>query len=403
MNKTFTFLSCLLTFFSLTLIAREPYDAKVRVDTEQIHVSAPNLVDLSRSLRTSSIESLAPIYTPTSPVLIDINLRGVLANTSFAANSTTLVVTIPQSGTTTNFTGGTRDESILLFKQYIRDGGNNPRLLKAYAKYSPIDPIAGNPNSLMAFMGSSDYALGKLSPLAGCCCYNAQPIVHQFQVGLNALRGFSKGYDTSFVNLPLRYSYSPDLTAAIILDAPFAYIRNGGASSVFGSLAFGLRLPVTNNWSLSSILRAGSGGSLDLCTSGSFVSAAILSAYNAKIWKSVLTLTNYVGYFSSTNFWLTGINYNYHLQNYIIKNGISLNTCEGLTLCQRPINFGFSFTDTYFTKNKLYIKHYDEIGLSVIANNINPHLDYDCITLQITYQFGEKHYKGYCFNTIYQF
>ncbi len=403
MYKITIFLTCLLTLTSLNLKAREPYHANVHVNTEQTHVSAPNLVDLSRNLRTSSIESLLSGYTPTSPVSIEINLRGVLAKTSFAANSTTLVVTIPNSNSSASFTGGTRDESILLLKQYIRDGGNRHKLLGAYAKYSPIDPIAGNPNSLMASMGSSDYALGKLSPLAGCCCYSAQPIVHQFQTGLNAGRGFSKGYDTTVVSLPLRYSYSPDLTSALILDAPITYLRNGGASSVHGSLGIALRLPVTDTWSLTSMTRLSSGGSLDLCTSGSFISAAVLSAYNAKIMKSVLTLTNYAGYFSSTNLWLTGINYNYRLQNYVIKNGLSLTTCEGMRVCERPVNFSLSFIDTYFTKNKLYIKHYDEIGFSLIANNINPHLDYDCLSLQFTYQFGEKNYKGYLFNTIYQF
>lgn len=394
----------IIILLSTSLEAREPYRATVTVNTDQVTVSAPNLLDLSRDLKASSLEELSPSYTPTSPVSINYNLRGILAITSFAANSTTLVVKIPQAGTTTSFTGSTRDESLALFRQYVRDGGTKNNLLRAYAKYSPIDPIAGNPNSLMAQMAGADYLLGRLSPLAGCdCSYSAQPIAHQFQAGLNAGRAFSKGFDTTIVTLPLRYSYSPAKDWALILDAPFSYNRNGGASSIYGSLGVALRLPVNDDWSLTSMFRAGSGGSLDLCTSGSFISAGIMSVYNQKIQQFVLCMTNYVGYFTTTNLWLTGVNFNYHLQNYVIKNGLALTTCELMNFCKRPLNLSISFVDTYFTKNRLYIKHYDEVGISLIANNINPYLDYDCLILGFNYQYGEKSYKGYCFNLNYQF
>jgi hypothetical protein len=402
MTKTLLKALCCTVLLSFSLAAREPYHAHVTVNTDSVSLNAPNLLDLSRELKTTSLQVLAPLYTPTSAIALDINLRGILAETSFAVNSTTLIVDLPQAGISTSFNGGTRDQSLELFRQYIRDGGHRHRLLRAYAKYSSIDPIAGNTNSLMAQMGEADYQLGKLSPLAGCC-YSIQPVVHQFQTGLNAGRTFSKGFDTSIVTLPLRYSYCPRGDFAIILDAPFTYNRNGGASSVFGSLGVALRLPVTERWSLTSMFRAGSGGSLDLCTSGSFVSAAILSHFDHKIQNFVLSMTNYVGYFSTTNLWLTGINYNYKLQNYIIKNGVSITSCEFYKFCDRPINFSLSFIDSYFTSNKLYINHYDEIGISLISTHINPRIDYDCASIGFAYQFGKKSYKGYCIKLLYQF
>lgn len=253
-------------------------------------------------------------------------------------------------------------------------------------------------------MAQADYLTGNLSPLSGCNCgWSAQPIVHQFQVGFLAARGFSKGFDTTSVILPLRYSYSPDLNWALIVDAPFTYNRNGGASSVFGSLGLGVRLPITCKWSLTPIVRVGAGGSLDLCTSGSFFSAGVTSVYQYKMDNVVLDITNYAGYTTSTNLWLTGVNFNYRLQTYIFKNGLTLKTCNAFTFCNRPLNFSVSFVDTLFSRNRLYIRHYDEIGLSVIASGINPCLDYDCLTLGFAYQFGEKNFKGYCLNLTYQF
>lgn len=393
----------LLCGFS-SMEARQPYHATATVGFDSAMVSDPNLVDLSRNLKTTSLEQLLPLYTPTSAIAFNINLRGINAIAAFAASSTTLVVAIPQAGITESFTGATRDDSIILFKDYLRDGGNRHRMLRAYAKYSPIDPIAGNPNSLMAQMAQSDYLLGHLSPLVGCnCCWNAQPVVHQFQAGLNTTRAFSDGYETTTMALPLRYSYSPNLNWAFILDAPIVYIRNGGASSINTSFGFGLRLPVTYNWSLTPILRLGSGGSLDLCASGNFVSAGLTSVYNYKIWDYVISMTNNAGYITSTNLWLTGVNFNYHLQNYILKNGFSLTSCEGLCLFNRSVNFSVSFVDSYFTTNRLFIRHYDEIEVSLITSCLNPRLDYDCLIIGFAYQFGEKSYKGYSLNLAYQF
>lgn len=416
MFKAVSTLACAtLLLCQLTAIhARQPYHATVSVGLASGTVSAPNLVDLTNDLKTANIDAFIPFYTPVTPVGININLRGIDLLTSFAANSNTLVVSIPQAGITQTFTGATRDESLRLLREFIRNGGNDQngkgsgrghgRLLKAYAKFSPIDPIAGNPNSLMALMAQSDYLLGHLSPLSGCdCCWNAQPIVHQFQLGSFAGRAFSRGFDTTSATFPLRYSYSPDLNWALILDAPLTYNRNGGASSIVGSVGMGLRIPVTHDWSLTPIVRGGAGGSLDLCTSGSFISAGLTSVYNYKFCEYVLSMTNYAGYISSTNLWLSGINFNYHLHNYIFKNGLSLTSCQGFTLCNRPVNFSISFEDSCFTREHLFIKHYDEVGISMITNYINPCIDYDCLSLGFFYQFGQKNYKGYFLNLAYQF
>lgn len=401
MMKRAFFLS-VLAFAGLT--AHEPYHARVTVEDVSATVSAPNLVDLNRSLKSSSIQELIPIYTPTSEVAFGINLRGILAQTSFAANSTTLVVNIPQANITTSFTGSTRDESLQLFRESIRNGGNKVRLLKAYRRYSPIDPVAGNPNSLLALMGQADYNLGKLYPEAGCdCSCGLQPITHLFQASMDISRGFSKGYDTTAVALPIRYSYSPTGNWAFYLDAPFTYLRNGGASSIAGSVGFGLQWQATSNWVLAPTFRLGSSGSLDLCTSGNFASAGFLSRYDFTFSPFVLSMTNYAGYTTSCNFWLSGINFNYRFQTYQFKNGLSLTSCDGFTLCDRELKYSVFFVDTAFTKSHLYIQHYDEVGASLFATGINPCLDYDCLTFAASYLFGEKSYKGVRINIGYQF
>ena len=386
-----------------SLSGREPYHALVTVNKASEKVSDPNLVDLKRSLGKALV-TLSTDVPPLSPAAIDINLRGIFLLNSFAANSTALVLEIPQANIVETFDGGTREASLILLKDFIRDGGTNGRLFRAYAKFSPIDPIAGNPNSLMSQMAQADYLLGHLSPLSGCnCCWSAQPVIHQFQAGSYVGRAFSNGFDTTIVTLPIRYSFSPNQKWAFILDAPLSYFRNGGASSLFGSLAMGLRLPITSFWALTSTLRFGAGGTMDLCTAGAFVSPGLLSTIDFKVSDYVLSMTNYAGYTSSVNVWLTGINFNYHLHNYIFKNGIAITTCQGFNFCKRPFNLSLGFIDTAFSRGHLFINHYDEINVSLITNNVNPLVNYDSLSLQLAFQYGQRSYKGYFFNLTYQF
>lgn len=397
-----TLLGLLLICGSL-LHAYQPYHATITVAGTSATVGDPNLVNLSRSLRSDSIQALLPLYTPTSAVAIDINLRGVAAITSFAANSTTLTVVMPQGDIVQTFTGATRDESLTLFRDFIRNGGTKHRILRAYSKYSPIDPIAGNPNSILAQMGQADYLLGRLTPFEGCCCgWDTQPKANLYQVGLVAGRAFSDLYDTTIVTLPVRYSYSPTRSWAFIIDAPISYIRNGGASSMNLSIGTALRMPITHRWSLTPTLRMGSGGSMDLCTSGNFFSTGLTSAYDYKIGDYVLAMTNYAGYFASTNLWLTGVNFNYHLHNGMFRNGLSLNSCKGFVLCGKAINFGVTFVDTCFIGDRLYMNHYDEVGVSLITTRVIPCMN-DTLSFGLTYQFGQRSYKGYYLNLIYQF
>jgi len=403
-SLTFLVLLCIACFKS-ELQARNPYHATVTVGPFSAVFSESTILNLIQDLQTDSIQREIAIYDSNSPASFNLNLRGLVGIASYAANSTTLTVQIPQTGTSQSFTGATREDSAKLFDEFLKnDRPFNKKFRKAYAKFTPIDPIAGNPNSLMAQMAQADYLIGRLSPLSGCdCCWSAQPITHQFQAGLYSGRGFSDGFDTTIVTIPLRYSYSPNRTWALVLDAPQNYVVNGRAVSIDGSLGLGLRVPITNNWSITPITRGGVGISIDLSTGGIFASTGVTSAIDYKICKYVITMTNYAGYCVSTPCHAGGINFDYHLQNFVFKNGLALNSCEGFDFCGRPLNFNLTFIDSAFTGSSLFIDHYDEVGAFLIMTRVNPCIKYDCLSLGATYQFGKRGYKGYSLNLTYQF
>jgi hypothetical protein len=384
--------------------AKETYQATVTVGATSAHAEGTSILNMISDLRQTELETLLPVYTPTSPTDFVYNLRGLFAISSFAANSTTLTFTLPQVGVTETFTGSTRDESLELLQEFLRDNGRNAKVLKAYAKYTPIDPMAGNPNSLMYRMAQADYLYGRLSPLSGCdCAWSSQPSVHLFQAGTDIGRAFSHEFDTTFINLPLRYSYSPCNDWSFILDVPLTLLDNGGSYSAFASLGMGLKLPLSSDWSLTPTIRLGAGGSLDLAAAAAFASTGVTSAYSMHFSSYDLTMTNYVGYFASLPFHLGGINFDYHLYNFSYKNGLTLTSCDGYEFCGKPINYSIFFTDTDFEGSSLYISHFEEVGINLIATHLNPCLDYDCLSVGFSYQFGHKNYKGYYLNMTYQF
>ncbi len=407
MSRSLYLFLLLLCFHVMPLHSREPYSAKITVDHESVKESATNVLGLSQELHSSSIQKLIPIYTPTSAVSFLLNLRGITADASFAANSTTLVFTIPQLDITQTFTGVTRDDSVTLFKDYITSTvqQQNKHFLQAHARLTPIDPIAGNPNSLQAQMAQSDFMMGRLTPFSGCSdCWEAQPVTHLFQGDFNFSRVFAGGFDSAAYSLPHRYSYSPKGTWALVVDVPLSIIYVGGAYAITGSAGLGFRFPITHSWSLTPTLRFGSGGSVDLNCGGNFIAPGLTSAFNWRLSPYlVLSLMDSVGYYSSTNFWLGGINLNYRLHNTVFKNGLFLTTCKGFCLCGRELNGSVWAIDSYFAGNKLFIRHYGEVGISLLTTRLLPWLEYDCLSLGAAYQFGNHRFHGYTLNLAYQF
>lgn len=382
----------LLAIMAGLLEAHRPYTAYVFVDEAKERVTATNLVDLQRELSFKALAKAFPGYHPDDAVAMEIDLRGIRAAAVFEKNSTTLLVSIPDADLFEIFTAATRDGSLALFKDYLKEAGRHHRLLKAYARFSPIDPMGGNPTSLMAVMAQRDFLLGG-------SCFSCCP---SFLLGGYLTRAFSHGFDTTTVTLPLSYRQTLPYKSTLFCELPVTFQENGGAYSLFGSLALALAFPlVENRWQLMALSRLGAGGSMDLACAGNFASFGVKSEYTCPARRMDIILTNYAGYFSSTNFWLSGINCNYHLHNWIFKNGLTLALGEGINLCAKELFLSAFVVDTVFSKDPLYVRHYDEVGGSLALCRC--FTGADRLSLRLSYFFGEKSFKGYSLYFTYEF
>ncbi len=400
------FLALILFSISAQVEGKSPYKATFTAGSQSGSAATSNIVDLVEDLSTAAIQKKLSGYTSTSPLSLDLNLRGLDATASYGAGSAVLNVQIPQEGVSLTFSGSTREESNRLFEEYYLTGGHNAsHWRKVYAEYTPIDPIAGNPNSLLSLMAAADYNLARLDPLSGCseCKWSSQSMGNEFQLGLSVGKAMIKGWDTIVITAPLRYSYSPQHTWALILDLPVTFLDNGSAWSVDGSVALGVRIPVVYTWTLTPEVRWGLGGSLSLATLGSFIDAGLNSNINIPISDFVLGITNFAGYYGTIPLTWGGIRFDYDLSNVILKNGIHLTTCRELCICNIPFNFDFAITDSLFLGDKLYIEHYDEVSFFVICNHLNALVKRDSLLFGASYQFGEKGYNAYTGTVAYQF
>jgi len=97
---------------------------------------------------------------------------GVGTVIEFEANSSELIFRIPGKDFEVRFDGGSRDESQEQFEDWLKGefesaeapGKSLTRFLQITVALSPVDPVAGNPNSLMTRMVIDDFNQGITGP-----------------------------------------------------------------------------------------------------------------------------------------------------------------------------------------------------------------------------------------------
>ena len=98
-------------------------------------------------------------------------MAGNSANPPMVGDPGTLTVTVP-GVLSISFDPGTLDEALEQFEDWAKgdfdsataEQGLVTDLLQALVEESPVDPVAGNPNSLQSRMFGSDFRLGSQGP-----------------------------------------------------------------------------------------------------------------------------------------------------------------------------------------------------------------------------------------------
>ncbi|MSP03124.1 MAG: hypothetical protein EXR07_19060 [Acetobacteraceae bacterium] len=407
-------LAGLLGFWASDARAADLFNLNLNVTTPttaNASASFSTITNLANSLQNQNLINLTSAYTITSAATGILNVRGLTATASYTTGSPVLTFVVPSAGLNVSFNGGTRDASQILFKDFLlkNGGGIATKLLQALVAKSPIDPVAGNPNSMQNTSARSDFGIGTGIGIGG---FNAPTsgggpramspgqsnfasmgrflgnggdfISAQSAAGPSGLSGvligqsnlastggdvgisMSGGYTSTMVSLPIRYIIPfSDPRYAVTLDLPISYVNTAGASAYSGSFGVSLRIPVTENWYLTPSVRAGASASIDLGAGAIQYSGGIASRYDIFVSDLRVTIGNGVTFAKTAALQVGSISVNYDLTNVVFNNGVQVEGSLPYQVFGQPTSWQAYIVDTTITGSAVYLNHYDEIGINV--------------------------------------
>ena len=402
--------------------AADAFSATAVVGPQTASVGFTTVEQAFDSLRQQNLSSIVPAYTGSEVASIAIDFRGLPLATSYPiANDPRLTLNIPSLGISQTFFGATREESRQLLRDFFKNGDALGRIMKESARISPVDPIAGNPNSLQSRMVSGTFArslrfaaqsfgdvaiASKKSSwlvaaagdgIAGLGRANSSAAqTPSADVGFELAGYRQAGLSSVGVSVPWSYSFPPDPDRPFSLEGDIQYTDTQGAKTYGLTVGPAYNFRISDGWYLIPAGSFGITGSQDLGAFGEIVSVSLSSA--ARLYKSAgttLMMGNSVNYLRTLNASIGGYSSDPKLANTVFVNGFVLSA--PFTSLGRNFGIEYSLTDTRYTGSDLYNQRSDELGVAIVRNSRSSYL-----RAGLSYLNG-THSKGWMFNLHYAF
>ena len=200
-------------WLGMSLTQAGVFNVDTNVSGIQASASFSTVENTFNSLDTAGLSAINSAYTGVEAATVLIDYRGLPMIARYpTAGSTLLTFDVPSLGISQTFSGATRDESEDLFADYFKKNGGDilSRLSKALAKNSPIDPIAGNPNSLMSQLVMQDFN-NSFSGIATNIKGNGEQSSNLIGIGFNMGQYRQGGITSRSYTLPVSYTFRNDL------------------------------------------------------------------------------------------------------------------------------------------------------------------------------------------------
>lgn len=380
-------------------------DALVRDTGQQGSLGFTTLSDLLDSVSVAGLQKAVSTYTDTSPAVATLYVRGLPVQLEYTRSSPTLNFKVPSVGINLNFAGATRAESQQQFRDWMKGQGAGllTVMLKEMVRVSPVDPVAGNPASLMAQMGSADFATAADSVYAGESTGGQMAGNNYALVGLEFGRYSAGGFSQNMTKLPLGWTWNLGNGYHFKLEAPLTYSDVEGAKSGSGALGGTLRVPVLKGWVLTPAMRIGATGSADLGAAAVMYSASLSSRYTFAAGDWQFGLTDMVGLYRTQSLKYGDYEINYDLSNRMFRNGVDVGNSFPESWFGRPTNWRAWIIDTRFYGDALYIEKYQEYGFAAGTRVEFAGVSIEKANLGVTYTRGDQGLKGFRMNFGYKF
>jgi hypothetical protein len=330
-----------------------------------LKIATANIADMGDYFKDSEIAKRVPGYTGTEPVAVTVAYPGLHLEYRYAqANSTQLTLKIPEFGIDKTFTGATRTDSRHLAMAYLKAGGYQTKLAELLiskataltAATTATDPVAGNPQSLLASMVRNDFEqqfMGRVDPreIAG----------NGFGVGYRygtMMEGARKG-NVHALTPYHRWKMSPRVGEELTLSVPLAVTRLNATDAYQVGAALAYRLPVLSYWTVSASGSAAVVGSAELVRLSKYGGISMASDLHWDLaggWR--VAIGNMVGNYRT--FEIRGVNPELH--NTVFSN--ALVASRPLEILGDPVRIDYSLVETRYSGSSLHVPRSWEVGVA---------------------------------------
>lgn len=349
-------------------------------------------------------------YTGTEAASAAIDFRGLGMTLSYpAAGSAQLVFAVPSLGISQTFDGAgasvpqARDDAQDQLVEFLKSGNLVGRIMRELARVSPVDPIAGNPNSLQSRMVTQDFD-SAFSSVASNIAPAPQPGTRTPNlIGVGLQYGGYKQDDlkSHAVTLPLSYTIrsSSDAGHQLNIRLPLTVVETEGATSYQGGLGLTYRLPLTRGWALAPGFNYAVAGSQELGSVGQIASGSLTSSYELPLGSTVLAMGNMIGYYRTLKFSVGDYSFDPEISNTVYRNGLMWSVPHSWLGGRYALEY--SYINTQFTGTELYTNAYNEFGLTLgTARGVEGVLSF--LRAGATYLYSSRS-KGFSLNVGYWF
>ena len=427
MKKNGTILPLVLGFFlSLpTAITAAPlFTIDITVDDRRRSFSFSDARKVFDQIGEAGLRMAFSSYTDMSEAYAVLDFRGLAMNFSFPGAGTELVFEVPSLDIRVEFNGATRDASVDQLEDFLKSKGGDilNRLQAASIALSPVDPIAGNPGSMMGTMVSGQFEAGFSSQVTNiaraappapapsdgepdtAAAVEADAPDNLIHLSPRLGRYTAGGRVSNVWTLPVGYSFrlreGGKGLRKIDVSLPLTYADIEGGKSGAASINAGLTYGLTERWSLSPAVGVGLAGSVDLGAAGGIGSASLTSAWTIPFDKYSLNVGNMVGYYETLDIKVGKYSFDPGVSNTVLRNGLMLSVPG--TMRGRKVATEFWITDTRFYGSDLYSEYNDEFGISFGSAKTEERSIESYLRAGVSWMTGDK-VKGWRFNLGYGF
>lgn len=364
--------------------------------------------DVMRFAESGPLNAIFPTYDDSLAVVGDINFRGLDMRARFEKDSAVLHFQVESLNIDKSFMGATRDDSVDEFVDFLEKDGASilDRIQKELARVSPVDPIAGNPNSLQSTLLNSAFNDGGFATDRTTLHDPGGPHGTTNLIGLQINGGSFKagGFRGTSLTAPLKYTLKLDRWPGtkLTFKLPLTYVDIEGADVYSVAPGAGLTVPIMRNWAVTASLAYGLTGSYDAASVGQIIGGSMTSKYNLAEHLPVsnlglskrtkIVLGNMIGRYQTLKLSIGDYSFNPDIRNTAFKNGVMFSHPPGLKIFgDHNLEVDASYAHTYLAGTDLYLNHFHELSLSVGSPIDFLEFLTDKLSLGVTYTFGRDY------------